>query len=88
MPRERTRPPAFETVNIWAFAQASLGEVQESAHAKGMPRPIRDDVASAAVWAMAQLPAEVCKAMIEAYIAAEKDAHDAICRGLEALFRV
>jgi hypothetical protein len=88
MARERVRPPeGFVTVNIWQFARPALAAIQENAHAKGMPRPSRDDTASAMVWVAAQLPPEVCKAMVEAYISAEKDAHDAIAESLEALFR-
>jgi hypothetical protein len=87
MPREQGRPPGLQTVNIWTFASPALSAMQEKAHAKGMPRPSRDDVASAAVWLAAQLPAEVCKAAVEAYVAAEKEAHEAVAAGLEALFR-
>lgn len=87
MPRERTRPPDYETVNLWAFALPALAEFQTKAHAKGMPRPSRDDVASASVWAIAQLPPEVCKAMVEAYISAEKDHHDQIVAALDSFFR-
>lgn len=87
MARERSRPPGFETVNLWAFALPALTEVQENVHAKGMPRPTRDDVASAMVWVAAQQPPEVSKAVVEAYISAERDAHEAVARGLEAFFR-
>ena len=73
-------------MNIWDFARPALAEFRTKAHAKGMPKPGRDDVASAAVWACARLPAEVCKAMVEAYIAAEKEHHDEISAALEALF--
>jgi hypothetical protein len=86
MPRERLRPPDLQTVDIWGFALPALAEFATKAHAKGMPKPSRDDVASAAVWVCAQLPAEVCKAMVESYIAAEKEYHDEISRALEALF--
>jgi hypothetical protein len=87
MARPRVRPDSHQTVNLWAFALPALEIFQEKAHAKGMPQPSRDDVASAAVWVAAQLPPEVCKSMIEAYIAAEKDAHEAVIAGLESLFR-
>lgn len=87
MPPERIRPPEFQTVNIWSFGLPALAEFQAKAHAKGMPKPGRDDAATAALWVAAQLPAEVCKAVVEAYIAAEKEHHDAIVAGLTALFR-
>jgi len=47
----------------------------------------RDDAASAAIWAAASLPPEVCKAIVEAYIAEEKKLHDGVGAGLEAFFR-
>jgi hypothetical protein len=87
MARESVRPPGFQTANIWGFALPALTDVIDNAHAKGMPRPTRDDAASAAVWVLAQLPPEVCKAFIEAYIAAEKEAHEAVAAALEAFFR-
>lgn len=87
MARDRVRPPGLETVNLWAFALPGLAVIQDKAHAAGMPKPSRDDTASAMVWVAASLPPEVCKAMIEAYISAEKNAHDAIAAGLESLFR-
>ena len=87
MARQRVRPDDYQTVNIWSFCAEALVACQVKTHAKGMPLPSRDDVASAAVWVMAQLPGEVSKAMIEAYIAAEKEFHDSICAALEAFFR-
>jgi hypothetical protein len=88
MAREPDRPPGgFVTVNIYQFAQPALAALQGTIHAKGMPRPSRDDVASAMVWVAAQLPPEVSKAMVEAYISAEKDAHDAVASALTAFFR-
>jgi hypothetical protein len=87
MARPRERPPGHETVNLWSFALPALAEIQEKAQAKGMPKPSRDNVASAMVWTAASLPPEVCKAMIEAYIAAERDAHDEIAKALEVFFR-
>ena len=87
MPRESGRPPGHETVNIWTFAHPALADLQEKAHAAGMPRPTRDDVASATVWVASQLPPAVCKAMIESFIAAEKQAHEGVAVALEALFR-
>jgi hypothetical protein len=87
MPREKARPQGGETVNIWLFALPALAQIQEKSHAKGMPRPSRDDAASAAVWAMALMPPEVCKATIEAFIAAEREAHSALAEALGAFFR-
>jgi hypothetical protein len=85
MSRERIRPPSYETVNLWGFALPGLSEFRTKTHVAGMLVG-RDDAASAAIWVAAQLPPEVCKAMVESYIAAEKKTHDAIIEGLTAFF--
>jgi len=87
MARERLRPPPLGTVDVYEFAAPQVVEFQEKVHAKGMPKPSRDDVMNAAVWSCSSLPAEVCKAMVEAYIAAEKRHHDQLTAALEAFFR-
>lgn len=65
----------FKTARLWEFAARELPELQDALFALGMQKAGRDDLTSALVWIAQRLPPPVVKAIVEAYLAAERADH-------------